>query len=123
MSLSEVIVVALATWEIVEIWHHSSLMASWRAKVEVWDEGVKGFLADLLACPFCLSVWVAFAGVLMILLPRLCWWLGFLPVIPCGFAVARLANLGNDLCHAWCRTPRHNKLEIPQDVVPDEAEE
>ncbi len=27
-----------------------------------------------------------------------------------GLAVARLANLGNDVTHRWCRTPRANRL-------------
>lgn len=29
-----------------------------------------------------------------------------------GLAVARLANLGNDVTHRWCRTPRANRLEF-----------
>lgn len=37
----------------------------------------------------------------------------FLKLTVLGFAVARLANLGNDLTHAWCRTPRENRPKVP----------
>ena len=30
MGFTKLIIASLAVWEILEIWHHSSLMASWR---------------------------------------------------------------------------------------------
>lgn len=108
--MTEIIVAAFATWQIVEIWHHSSLFASWRARVELWE----GFFGELLMCPFCLSIWVAALCVILMNLP---WWCGgqLLVAIP---AVARLANLGNDLAYTFCRTPRQ-RLDIPQDEAAD----
>lgn len=182
-SLGNLIIAAFATWSIVEIWHHSSIMATWRARTQLWENKV----GELLACPFCLAVWVGFvtAGTMFIELPAttnddllvspfgmmlvaatLGWWrlVGWLmlgcyehyvisgdrstlkwlwllafgivaalavavflavtllpagamigtwyvvlltaKVLTVGFAVARVANLGNDLTHKWCRTPR-----------------
>ena len=107
------VVAALAVWEIIEIWHHSALFAPMRAIVETWDCKI----GDLLRCPFCLAPWVSLAVVLLLLGlseyldahgPRP---LAFLVKAPFyAFAVARLANLGNDLSSAYCRTPRYDKL-------------
>jgi hypothetical protein len=190
-SFGNLLIAAFATWSIVEIWHHSSIMATWRAKTQLWENK----LGELLACPFCLSVWVGFvtAGIMYIDLPAatnndlfvspfgwllvlatLGWWgvaaflsmscyehytltndksafrsmwffvggivaslvlavvlaVTVLPagamlgvwyvtvlvakVLTVGFAVARLANLGNDLTHKWCRTPRD---KTPEDLT------
>lgn len=96
-------VAALATWQIVEIWHHSSLLAYARSRAETQE----GKLAYLLACPFCLSPYVALICVVVMLLPS-AWWLLSVPLqlIVQAFAVSRLANLGNDLAYKYCRTPR-----------------
>lgn len=110
-------VAALATWEAVEVYHHSSLFASVRARAEL----IENKLGALLSCPFCLSVWVAFVAVLGV------WssaeglgfwtWLALVSfkVFGYGLAVARVANLANDLTHHWCRTPRDNKLNLSDD--------
>jgi hypothetical protein len=113
MTLTEVIIAALAVWQIVEIWHHSSLFASWRAKVETQQDRWYG---ELLLCPFCLSLWVAVLVTLGLVVLDY-WHLG--SVILGSFAVARLANLGNDLTHLWCRTPRNL---LPPETVPSGAE-
>lgn len=124
MTLTQLVVIALATWQAVEIWHHSSLFAGPRARVELWD----GKLAELLLCPFCLSVWVA-VGVTYVVRTEVTWpaaglnlwehvWLatGYLlmnalMLFVVGLAGSRLANLGNDLTHGYCRTFRGNKFE------------
>lgn len=121
MTLIDLIVGGLATWQIVEIWHHSLLFADWRARTEM----LTGKLGELFACPFCLSVWVGFvcATLLWYKHPteihgtysglRVAFWAAMLVIKAglYGLAVARLANLGNDLTHHRCRTVRHNNLD------------
>lgn len=126
MTATQLLVAALATWQAVEVWHHSSLFTAARAR---W-EARGGFLGDLLGCPWCLSVWVGAAAAL---LPAAGWWMrvwaerapgatpGSAADLLCGLmwlpggaawlfahalAVSRLANLGNDLTRRWCRTPK-----------------
>jgi|TARA_R110002051_G_scaffold252284_1_gene311517 hypothetical protein len=99
----ELIIAALATWEIIEIWHHSLLFAPLRARTELWTNK----LGELIGCPFCLAPWVALLSVMVLFSPE---WFGWsvwsgLRVIWYSFAVARLANLGNDYFKATCRTP------------------
>ena len=92
------IVAALATWQIVEIWHHSLLMAPLRSRAEMWDNK----LGELLSCPFCLSVWVGLcctAGVTFAAMYGL-------EYVIMAFAVSRLANLGNDVFKTYCLTPK-----------------
>jgi len=99
----ELFVAALATWEIVEIWHHSLLFAPLRARTELWVNKV----GELLGCPFCLAPWVALLSVLVLIAPEWCGWSIWpgLKVILYSLAVARLANLGNDYFKEKCRTP------------------
>jgi hypothetical protein len=99
----ELIVAALATWEIIEIWHHSLLFAPLRSRVELWENKV----GELLGCPFCLSPWIALLSVVVLFIPE---WIGWsiwpgLKAVWYAFAVARLANLGNDYFHDKSRTP------------------
>ena len=118
MLLIEILIASLATWEAVEIWHHSAITAEWRARVELME----GALRSLLTCPFCTAPWVAWFFAALMLCVR--YWLGLetgwpilLPIY--GLAVARLANLGNDVTHIWCRTPKADK-EIPDTPAGDE---
>jgi hypothetical protein len=120
MTWLEIAVAALATWQAVEVWHHGSIFAGARA----WMELKTGFWMRLLLCPFCLTVWVSTAFVLVLMTERqgtpegwftFIIWAPFylLRMFVYGLAVARLANLGNDLTHRWCRTPggsRWNRL-------------
>lgn len=104
MTMITLVIAALAVWQAVEVWHHGAIFASVRARLEVWDT----FFSRLLHCPFCLSLWVAWAAVLPpLLVPSGSgpWWAWRLFVY--GLAVSRLANLANDLMHTWCRTPRY----------------
>jgi hypothetical protein len=120
MGMTELIVAALATWEILEIWRHSSLLASWRSITENWE----GFWGDLTSCPFCMAPWTALVCLVLLapyrLLPGEWSLLGLMPTLVIyAFAVARLANLGNDLGYPFCRTVRHNKI-LP--TLPDAPE-
>jgi len=102
-----VIIAALATWQAVEIWRHSSIMAGFRASVETWQPGR---LQELLQCPFCLSVHVALFCVIALIMPCVIGPVGYVVAIPvAALAVARLANLGNDVFRRYCRTPRHDR--------------
>jgi hypothetical protein len=106
--LTALTVSALAVWEIVEIWHHSQLFAGRRAWLEAQDNKI----ADLLLCPFCLSVWVSLIVLLIVgtsvhleqHAPR--WMIDCIRLPIYVFAVARLANLFNDMTRNHCRTPR-----------------
>ena len=105
--MTNLILASLATWQIVEIWHHSSIMAGARARVETWSNSI----ADLLGCPFCLSVWVALGSTAVLHLdaPAGTIWaalVGLLKLPIWAFAVSRVANLGNDLTRKYCRTPK-----------------
>lgn len=140
MGVTELVIAVLATWQIVEIWHHSAIMASWRAYVEVWDDAPPyGFIRSVLACPFCLSVWVGFATFLTVLTgPPLGHWLFTQPLLfqplallawlsvtfVWGMAISRAANVGNDVLHRFCRTERTNKnLTIPAEPISPENQD
>ena len=146
MGVIEFVATVLATWQIVEIWRHSSLLAGWRARVEVWDDRFPwGFAQGLLSCPYCLSVWVGWLIVGLLSLSSDCepWllklryepytlsWqicgltgLGLLWVVKVlvwGLAISRAANLGNDITHQFCRTARNNRQNtFPVDDTEDE---
>ena len=118
MSLVELLVAALAVWETIEIYHHSHIAASLRARAELTE----GKLRTLLTCPFCLSPYAAWIVCGLIICAKLLGDAGLPTLLPIyGLAVARLANIGNDLTHGFCRTPRVNK-EIPdQPATPGET--
>lgn len=102
---------ALATWEIIEIWRHSSLFQNWRARVDIMQ---LDFVRELLMCPFCLSPWVAGLILWTLKLAELMqpgFWQSMITWPIAAFAVARLANLFNDVTHDFCRTPRYDKLD------------
>lgn len=96
----ELLLVALATWQTVEIWRHGSLFAVPRQWArELQTRAAPGpFFSQLLSCPFCLSPWVALFWSLATVRPE---FYGPLFVL----AATRLAQLGNDLSHDWCRSP------------------
>ena len=111
MTTLHFFVAALATWQIVEIWNHSPLFASQRAWTEVLEGGIRGWFGSLMMCPWCLSVWVAWFTTAWLFaaawfdLDVVAW-----PLY--GFAVSRLANLGNDVFKDYCRTPTQ-EFDIP----------
>ncbi len=95
------LIAALATWQIVEIWHHSTLMAPLRARTEMWQNK----LGELLSCPWCLSVWVGLVCGVVLAFADASWASRVGSVVIHGFAISRLANLGNDVFKSFCRTP------------------
>lgn len=105
MTYLDLLVCSLATWHAVEVWHHGSIFASARARLELTD-GWFSWFANLMLCPFCLTVhaavWITVWYVATDELPNTVYWR--LPVF--GLAIARCANLANDISHKWCRTPR-----------------
>lgn len=134
LTLTELLIAALAVWEIVEIWRHSLLFADWRSRTEVRVDR----FGELMQCNFCLSPWVAAVAVVALLavdiqshhsrdtllywVIEIVWWVWtILRIGIYAFAVARLANLGNDLFYDYCRTPKHNKLlPFVEDVDADD---
>ena len=100
LTLSDLLILGLCTWQIVETWHHGSIFAGRRAELEVTD----GFVASLLTCMFCLSHWVAglttgwYLGVRLLAWQRGPEWLSLVLCLPVyAFAVTRLAQLGHDM--------------------------
>lgn len=104
--LLDVFIAVLATWQIIEIWHHSLLFAGLRARTELWENK----LGELLGCPFCLAPWVSVLSVAVLLVPAWLhmseWYMLILRLIWYAFAVSRLANLCNDISHNLSRTPK-----------------
>ena len=109
------IVAALATWQVVEIWHHSLLMSPLRARTEMWNNKV----GEALGCPFCLSVWVALFCVACLEMSEYGLAGRCLSVLVYVFAVSRLANLGNDFFKQYNLTP---KVTFDYDEEFDEPE-
>jgi hypothetical protein len=112
MNIVHLLVATIATWQIVEIWHHSYLFEKLRARAESLDN----WLGNLLSCPFCLAVWVAaFCVLVFYIVEGLVGgghtWTHALGLPLYMLAVSRLANLGNDLSHEWCRTPGSSVME------------
>jgi hypothetical protein len=95
------IITALATWQIVEIWHHSTLFAGRREAAQ----RLENKLGELLTCPWCLSVWVGFGCNIATTVVDASWLSTVARIIVYGFACSRLANLGNDVFKQFSRTP------------------
>lgn len=109
-------ILTLALWEILEIWRHGELFADWRAELELRD----AWWARLLSCGFCLAPWAAWWLLACLALDhygppwvRQVDWL-----LLQGFALARAANVLNDLLYARCRTPRD--IETGHTFEPEE---
>jgi hypothetical protein len=121
------LVLMLATNQIVETYRHGAIFANLRAKVEVsrW-----AFVKELTGCAFCFSHWIA--GLLVM------WWvLSFLLISASGWqplaviiwrsplywlAVTRLSHLLNDLWYPFSRTPKPgDELQLPDVSLIDES--
>lgn len=102
MTWFSVFISAIATWQVIEIWRHSSLFADFRARLELYNN----YLSNLFLCPWCLSVWVGFGFTGLAVTSEILE--NSLFLIPAfAFTVSRLANVANDYFHRWCRTPRN----------------
>ena len=126
--MTEIIIGALAVWEVIEIWRHSHLFATWRARVDLWE----GRLGQLLHCPFCMAPWVSLLVVSALETSKylaqhssrsLAIVAIVLNVIVYTLAVARLANLYNDVAHRYCRTPKSDQLDLDDDNEEPEDED
>jgi len=98
----DLVILILATSEVVEVWRHGSLFAGRRAVVQ--ELTPFHWWARLLDCPFCLSFWVALLLTLLSAVPGHAGeWIHVGVIL---LAVARGANLVNDLTYEYCRTPK-----------------
>lgn len=129
LIVTQLMIVALATWQAVEIWNHSALFAERRARAEANTN----FISRLLTCPFCLSVWVAFvlsicttfivpvaayacSNTLRSQISELPLWT-FTPLmidlacylVVVTLAASRLANAANDFMWDYTRTPKEDQ--------------
>lgn len=107
MSALQLVVCALAVWQATEIWHHGKVFQKMREELQAvasTDNGIRGFLAYGLLCPFCISVWFGFLFSVVLLntetVPT------EMLVFVYGLAACRLAQLGNDLSYESCRSPK-----------------
>ncbi len=122
------ILLSLACWQAVEIWHHGEIFVGPREFFRQWPVsryGLVRWFGKLINCMFCLSVWVAGMFVYDVqhhgdhpFVQFFIWTL----------AVTRLAQLGNDYFHdRGTRTPPGDLLveredltltDLPGDVTP-----
>ena len=98
------LIATLATWQTVEVIHHGSIFASFRAYIEVCNNN---FIRKLFSCPFCLSVWVGTFWAIVLGLADY-WFMQPLVYFGYGLAVSRLANLCNDIFYDFSRM--HNEV-------------
>lgn len=117
-ALSTIVVAALATWQLVDVIHHSVIARPIRlwAQAAVDSGGRLALVGKAIQCPYCLSHWVAGACVLALISP-LSPLFRFLALI---LAAVRLANLANDLVSPYSHPPRANDAES-SDPPPSEA--
>lgn len=100
----------LANWQIVETFHHGSIFAEFRARLESRRDRI----SELVGCPFCLAHWT---GVSLAALSFGCntWGLPLLPtwlVFPAyALAVIRASQWLNDATASYCRTPNRKQEE------------
>lgn len=102
LNLIDLIVIVFAGTQVVEIIHHGSIFGPGgylplRPRAKRWAEGrnlLLKFFGSLIGCPFCLTPWVCVGLVFG-------WYFCGIPVklAICGFAIARGANILNDLTH------------------------
>ena len=144
ISLTTLLLSGLAVYQIVQVLHHSELsipLRRWalkriRGEGLLVDQDFLGFVAKAIACPFCLSHWVAGAASLVIVLSGLLpspaarggafsFWatLPFVWLI-LTFASAALANLINNILarcdadltpRAWVEDETNNHKVIDDD--------
>jgi len=97
LHLIDFVVMVLATMQAVEVWHHGEIFRGRREAIKFckWD-----WISYLSQCMFCLSLWVAAVIFLLHYLPILGRFLLW------SLAIARGANLLNDLTYRFNRTPK-----------------
>ena len=98
-TLFDFVLLVLATWQALEIWHHGEIFRTWREAARFCRIENLSYLSQ---CMFCLSPWVA-----LVLLCLSYWTAGWFVVTV--LAVSRAANALNDLTHRYCRTPHDDE--------------
>lgn len=106
-NVTEFVILGLAIGQVVEIWNHGSIFASWRKKLTGHDT----WWSTLLSCMFCLSVWVSAILVLVgyclpVWLDLSASWTQALRAPALIFGATRFAQLVNDVWHDYNRTPK-----------------
>jgi hypothetical protein len=94
--LIDVVLLALATGAVVDVWLNGSIFAGWRARVETWENT----FSELLGCSLCLIYQVPFwltLGLWALPMALRPWAAAGLRVILVALAAGRLAWL----VHAW----------------------
>lgn len=119
MDAINVMVAALAAWQVTEVLHHSEIalpIRRWAARNT--QVGVlRSFISRAYNCAFCLSHWVSGGAVVaMLLATELSPWCYYIRYVLAVLAVTRLANLGNDLAYTYTRTPKIDLEENPHDI-------
>jgi hypothetical protein len=112
-ALGNIIVAALATWQLVDVIHHAKIAYPIRQwALAAADSGGRwAFVGKMISCPYCLAHWVALAFVLALASPLS----PVLKLVAMALAVTRLANIGNDLLKQIDLTP---KADDEPDVIP-----
>lgn len=125
--MESIIIFGLAIWQAVETWHHGSIFATGRARCRLWltsEQPTVRWLGELTNCMFCLSHWVGLVIVSAGLLTG--FFSGLLQLIVTvlinTLAAVRVAQLGNDLAHAFTRSPPSDVMVVDETVFNEPAD-
>ena len=100
----DLVVVALASGAIIEVWHKGSIFSTARAYAQAWQDVVphdspRGALLELINCPFCKSYHVPLYLFLLLLAGN--WFGGIFDsavrLVLCSLAATRLGNVIDSL--------------------------
>ena len=115
LSIYEGVIAVLFVSHVLEVYHHGSIFESFHAKREAGAYTKPGSFFDrLLACRFCLSVWVTGVVIFLVMTGRLLSFLqpelGRCYTILLSFfltvgALTRASNILHDLVRPFSRTP------------------
>ena len=120
-GIANVIILGLAASQVVEVVRHSKLslpLRIWAADVAPLG-GFRGFIAQVISCPFCFSHWVSSGFTLLLLVSLWGYWPAQAMAIV--FAATRVANLSNDIFHERIRTFKNDIIE-EEDLEVEEGE-
>jgi hypothetical protein len=123
MILIYLVVVTLATWQTVEILHHSKIGTFWRVLGKFMFLLPKPFswIGYGMTCPFCYSNWIGIMYCLIVARPTTLM-NGVIAVIA-GIGAARLANFLNDYFKSCCNTPNDNEDSASYRAQQQQSEE
>ena len=121
--VTEIVISFLAAWALTETARHGTILERPRA----WLEARGGLIAEWISCGFCFSHWAAFlsSGASLYVFEEFWDSKTIIKLLLVWLCSIRLSNLGNDLTHCWCRTPRMEEIkfdaEDPKQVVAEES--